>query len=106
MDKALTWSRREIFSAVGLQIDLVDRTPALQVTGSSGPETSISKIDRRLYFDAFRPFTTQGVEHRGLVRKTWRNGLRWLAYVGCYARSGWSWFLQGAGSAILTYILS
>ena len=61
------------------KIDLDDRTPALQVTGSSGSETPISKIDRRLYFDAFRPFTTQGVEHRGLVRKTWRNGLRWLA---------------------------
>ena len=74
MDKVLTLSRREMFS-----IDLNDRTPALQVTGSSVSETPISKIDRRLYFDAFRPFTTQGVEHRGLVRKTWRNGLRWLA---------------------------
>ena len=74
MDKVLTLSRREMFS-----IDLNDRTPALQVTGSSVSETPISKIDRRLYFGAFRPFTTQGVEHRGLVRKTWRNGLRWLA---------------------------
>ena len=82
MDKVLTWSRREFFSRLSAD-DLNDRTPALQVTGSSLSETSISKIDRRLYFrlyfDAFRPFTTRGVEHRGLVRKTWRNELRWLA---------------------------
>ena len=64
---------------VSAEIPIERQHYTLQVTGSSGPETSISKIDRRLYFDAFRPFTTQGAEHRGLVRKTWRNGLHWLA---------------------------